>query len=531
MIRISQVKLKPGHSQHRMEAAVRSILRLPKDAPVTVSIVRRSIDAREGIFYCYTVDVEVPDEDQIQTNNRVTKVTPVEYKFPVENIPDGPRPIVIGFGPAGIFAALVMAKQGMKPIVIEQGADMETRTQQVMDFWHTGNLNPMSNVQFGEGGAGAFSDGKLNTNTKDATGRNKFVLETLVEFGASPDILIDAMPHVGTDKLRQIVPQIRNLIEKLGGEIHFNEKMLQLNIENGYVTGVKTSKAYYETDAVVLAIGHSARDTYYTLYDQGVTMTAKPFACGLRIQHPQTQINKALYGQEKPEIVGPAPYKLTYNTPEGRGVYSFCMCPGGYVVNSSSESGRLCVNGMSYSQRDGENANSAIVVSVRPEDYEGDGPLAGIEFQRKMEQKAYEAAEGDIPTQTFGDYKQSKETKKLGQVNPAFRGTWKLANLRGILPAHLEKDIINAVTYFGSHRIKGFDRPDAILAGVEARTSSPVRIDRDSNGQAVNIKGLFPTGEGAGYAGGITSAAMDGIKAAEYVALARKGLDNEVIHD
>lgn len=525
MIRISQVKLKPGHSQHRMDAAVRSILRLPKDAPVKVSIVRRSIDARDGIFYCYTLDVEVLDEEQIQTSNRVTKVTPIEYKFPVENVPMGQRPIVVGFGPAGIFAALVMAKQGMKPMVIEQGADMETRTQQVMDFWHEGNLNPMSNVQFGEGGAGAFSDGKLNTNTKDATGRNKFVLETLVEFGASPDILIDAMPHVGTDKLRQIIPRIRKQIEDLGGEIHFEEKMLHLNLENGQVTGIQTTKAYYKTDAVVLAIGHSARDTYYTLYDQGVTMTAKPFACGLRIQHPQTQINKALYGQEVPEVVGPAPYKLTYNTPEGRGVYSFCMCPGGYVVNSSSETGRLCVNGMSYSQRDGENANSAIVVSVRPEDYEGDGPLAGIEFQRKMEQRAYESANGQIPVQTFGDYKRHEKSHKLGQVNPVFRGNWQLANLRGILPANLEKDIINAITYFSSHRIKGFDRPDAIMAAVEARTSSPVRIDRDNQGQSISIRGLFPAGEGAGYAGGITSAAMDGIKAAEYVALVRKELE------
>lgn len=507
-----------------MESAVRSILRLPRETDISINVVRRSIDARDGLLYCYTLDVQVPNEERIATGPRISRVMPTKYVFPVEEVPQGPRPIVVGFGPAGIFAALVMAQAGMRPIVIEQGADMETRTQQVLAYWHTGDLNPSSNVQFGEGGAGAFSDGKLNTNTKDATGRNRFVLETLVQYGASPDILVDAMPHVGTDKLREIVPRIRQRIEELGGEVHFNEEMLRLQIQQGRISGVETSRAHYATDAVVLAIGHSSRDTYYSLQGQGVQMSAKPFACGLRIQHPQTQINQAMYGQEIPEIVGPAPYKLTYNTPEGRGVYSFCMCPGGYVVDSSSEVGRLCVNGMSYSSREGQNANSAIVVSVTPEDYGGQGPLAGIEFQRKMEERAYRAGDGQIPVQTFGDYKRGKVSQQLGQVKPEFRGNWTLANLRGILPDKLEQDIISAITYFDSHRIKGFGREDAILAGVEARTSSPVRIDRDQQGQAIDLAGLFPAGEGAGYAGGITSAAIDGIKAAENVALTRKAI-------
>lgn len=524
MLRVSQVKLKVGRPQRDLEKVVLRILGLPFDTPITIKIVRRSIDAREGLFYCYTLDVQVPDEDAVATDRRISRVTPVKYRFPVEGMNPGPRPIIVGFGPAGIFAALLMAEAGMRPIVIEQGADIETRTQRVDNYWQTGELDVRSNVQFGEGGAGTFSDGKLNTNTKDNTGRNRYVLETLVKYGAPEDILIDAMPHIGTDKLRVIVPAIRGRIEELGGEVHFLEKMEALILENNRVKGIVTDKDTYETDALVLAIGHSSRDTYYKLLEQGVEMCAKPFACGFRIQHPQSQINQALYGLPEPGKIGPAPYKLTYNTPEGRGVYSFCMCPGGCVVDSSSEPGQICVNGMSYSSRAGINANSAIVVSVTPEDYGGDGPLAGIEFQRRMEARAYQAGNGAVPVQTLGDYCRNRATEALGAVEPEFLGRWALANLRGILPQSLEQPIVDAIKYFGSHRIRGFDRDDALLAGVEARTSSPVRIIRNDSGQSINIEGLFPAGEGAGYAGGITSAAMDGIKAAENVAMSRKAI-------
>ncbi len=518
------MKLKTDRSRRDLEKAVLGILGLPPRTPITIHIVRRSIDARQGLRYCYTLDVQVPDEGAVADDRRISRVTPVKYRFPVEQVGPGPRPVIVGFGPAGIFAALLMAEAGMNPIVIEQGADIETRTKQVENYWHTGELDLRTNVQFGEGGAGTFSDGKLNTNTKDSTGRNRYVLETFVKYGAPEDILIDAMPHIGTDKLREIVPNIRNRIEELGGEVHFLEKMEALLLEGNGIKGIITDRGTYETDSLVLAIGHSSRDTYCKLLEQGVEMCAKPFACGFRIQHPQSQINQALYGMEDPGDIGPAPYKLTYNTAQGRGVYSFCMCPGGYVVDSSSEHGQICVNGMSYSSRAGVNANSAIVVSVTPEDYGGEGPLAGVEFQRRMEARAYEAGKGAVPVQTLGDFCRNRATEALdpGGVEPQILGRWATANLRGILPMQLEQPMVDAIRYFGSHRISGFDRDDALLAGVEARTSSPVRIVRNDLGQSTSVEGLFPAGEGAGYAGGITSAAIDGIKAAEHVAMRRK---------
>ncbi len=532
VIRINQLKLPVGHSSEALEKAVRLAASMLKDEHFPWQVVRRSIDARfngtGGIYYCYTIDVDVDEEHfkrvlrRCRNKKFVSEAERVTYSFPVKDVPEGPSPVIVGFGPAGIFAALVMAEAGMKPIVIEQGDDAETRSARVEEYWQGGPLDVRSNVQFGEGGAGAFSDGKLNSNVKDVTGRLRYVLQTLVDHGADPDILIDAMPHVGTDRLREIIPSIRRRIISLGGEVHFRERMTSLIMREGTVCGIVTDKAEYMTDAVILAIGHSSRETYERLHEQGIPMEAKAFACGYRIQHQQFIINLRMYGRNAPPELGAAPYKLTYNSREtGRGVYSFCMCPGGYVVDSSSEEGGICVNGMSYSDRAGENANSAIVITVTPEDYGGEGPLAGLEFQRRIEQAAYRSGGGAIPVQKLGDFIRGEVTETLGSVRPQIKGQWRFANLRGILPEELEQDIIDAIDYFGFCIIPFFAADDTLLAGVEARTSSPVRIPRNGSGQSVSARGLFPAGEGAGYAGGIVSAAIDGIKAAEQAALAR----------
>ena len=416
----------------------------------------------------------------------------------------------------------MLAKAGYAPLVLERGEKAEDRARTVEHFWLTGELNERSNVQFGEGGAGTFSDGKLNTLVKDPVGRNRKVLELFVEAGADVEILYEQKLHLGTDELIGIVTYIRKEIERLGGEVRFHCQMTDLLIQNGQIHGVQATDLKtgemeeIVSGQVVLAVGHSARDTFSMLLDRKVPMEQKAFAVGLRIQHPQKKINLSQYGREEAGALGAANYKLTRQTKSGRGVYSFCMCPGGYVVNASSESGRLAVNGMSYHDRAGENANSALIVTVTPEDFPEGGALGGVAFQRKLEEAAYQAAGGKIPVQLYGDFCQNVISRKLGGVNPQMRGEWAFGDVRSILPEPLNLALMEAMDGFG-HMIRGFDRPDAVFAGVESRTSSPVRIWRDEQFES-ELRGLYPCGEGAGYAGGITSAAMDGVKVAEAIA-------------
>lgn len=411
----------------------------------------------------------------------------------------------------------MLARHGYCPIILERGNCVEERRKIVQEFWQTGKLNTQCNVQFGEGGAGTFSDGKLNTLVKDPKGRNRLVLSILAEFGADPSVCYVNKPHIGTDVLGRIVKTIREEIIRLGGQVRFLSQATDFLIREGRMAGVAVNgKEEILSDVIVLATGHSARDTCFTLHKQGVPMDSKAFAVGLRIQHPQDMIDEAQYGREAAEILGAASYKLTHQSSNGRGVYSFCMCPGGFVVNASSEEGRLAVNGMSYHARDGENANSALIVTVTPKDFGREGALAGIDFQRKLEEKAFQAGKGKIPLQLYRDFKANCCSDKYGKLKPQIKGEGQFANLRETIPEELSWSLIEGIEQFG-RSIPGFNREDAILAGIESRTSSPVRILRNEAFES-QIKGLFPCGEGAGYAGGITSAAMDGIRVAEEIA-------------
>ena len=542
MLRINQIKVSPEAGMDVLIKKVASFLGVKPTQLEKVDILKQSIDARKKpeIYYSYTVDVTLVKELHGKEEkllkrfqpNQVSKVTPTVYRFPQKGtLPMKHRPVIVGMGPAGLFCGYMLAKHGYRPILFERGKDVDARTQDVQAFWETGKLLTGSNVQFGEGGAGTFSDGKLNTLVKDKEGRNKEVLRIFVQHGADEKILYDAKPHIGTDVLTHVVKSMREEILACGGEVLFETEMKRLQIQDGMVEGVVFTDASGEErllacDTVVLAIGHSARNTFETLYEQQIPMEAKSFAVGFRVEHPQSMINLAMYGKEDAGILGAAPYKVTAKTSVNRGVYSFCMCPGGYVVNASSEEGRLAVNGMSYSDRGSANANSAIIVAVTPEDFGSDHPLAGIAFQRKLEEKAYEAGQGKIPVQTFGDFKQQVEQKnaqqsfvnptpKLGYM-PCTKGAFQYADLSEILPQECNQAFVEGMEAFG-HQIKDFDRLDAIMLGVESRTSSPVRIHRDDTLQS-QIRGLYPCGEGAGYAGGITSAAMDGIRVAEEIA-------------
>ena len=383
-------------------------------------------------------------------------------------------------------------------------------------FWKNGVLNPDSNVQFGEGGAGTFSDGKLNTLVKDPNGRNHEVLKRFVQAGAPQEIVYQQKPHLGTDVLIGIVETLRHQIEEMGGSFRFETKMTDLLFEEGHLKEVEVNhQEKIPAEVCVLALGHSARDTFEMLNRRGVYMEPKPFAVGLRVEHPQSMINMDLYGEEENEFLGAASYKVTHTCENGRGVYSFCMCPGGYVVNASSEPGRLAVNGMSYQARDSKNANSALIVTVSPSDFPDDTPLGGIAFQRDLERKAWELGEGRIPVQLFGDFRKNQASTAFGEVTPQMKGGFVLSNVRSILPKAVGDSIEEGMLAFG-RKLSGFDREDALLSGIESRTSSPVRIVRSKEGLS-NIEGIYPCGEGAGYAGGITSAAMDGIKVAEFI--------------
>lgn len=537
MLRVSQIKVFPDADLEHIRKKTASVLGIKPNEMQKLEIIKQSIDARKKpeIYYSYTVDVELIKEAKTREDkilkrckpNQVSKVEEKTYVFPSEGSKAlKHRPIVVGMGPAGLFCAYFLAKNGYRPIVIERGKDVDTRTADVKYFWDTGVLNTESNVQFGEGGAGTFSDGKLNTLIKDKDGRNREVLKTFVKHGAPEKILYDYKPHIGTDVLTEVVKNMRNEIIKYGGEVLFETKLQKLSIQDNCLTGIQvinTKGESYEllTEHLILAIGHSARDTFEALYAQNVPMEAKSFAVGFRVEHPQAMINEAMYGNADAGILGAAPYKLTAKTSVNRGVYSFCMCPGGYVVNASSEEKRLAVNGMSYSDRGSKNANSAIIVSVTPEDFGSDHPLAGIRFQRKLEEKAYQAGNGKIPVQLYGDFKdcveQTIHSESVKQkYEPCTKGAFCYADLTNILPKECNKAFIEGMECFGA-QIKGFNSPEALLLGVESRTSSPMRIPRGENLQSM-IKGLYPCGEGAGYAGGITSAAMDGIRVAEEIA-------------
>ena len=525
MIRITQIKLKIDDDLKLLSKKISKILGISENE-FTYKVVRRSIDARKGdVNYVYSVDILLKNKKESfimkKVNNKNVMLTNSgKYKFDTfGNIKMNSRPVIVGSGPAGLFCGYMLAKSGYKPIIIERGEDVDHRRETVDKFFKTGKLNTESNVQFGEGGAGTFSDGKLNTLVKDRLKRNTFVLETFVKYGASEEIIYDSKPHIGTDVLSEVVKNIRNAAIEYGAEFRFNTKLTHLIEKNGKLEALE-----YETnnmqeqmpcETLVLAIGHSSRDTFKMLNDMDVYMTPKAFAVGIRIEHSREMIDKDQYGAYYNKLPA-ASYKLTKNLENNRGVYSFCMCPGGYIVNSSSEEGMLAVNGMSYSKRDGSNSNSAIICTVKPEDFKGQGALAGVEFQRELERKAYKIGNGMIPVQLYGDFKENRISTGFGEIIPQTKGEYILGNVREIFPEFISQSIIRGIDSFG-HKIKGYDREDSIISGVESRTSSPLRIERDESFQS-NIKGVYPCGEGAGYAGGITSAAIDGIKVFEAIA-------------
>ncbi len=481
------------------------------------TLYKKSVDARHNnVVFCCSFLIEADNEQIILKKNKKAVVFSKKPYVWKRALKTDIRPIVVGFGPSGIFAALTLCRAGLKPIIIERGKSVDDRVEDVAHFFSGGELNPESNIQFGEGGAGTFSDGKLNTGIKDA--RISIVLKTFYEFGAPEKILYDAKPHIGTDILREVIKNIRNEIIALGGEIYFSARLENIKINNGILSAVEIFKngnsKWIDCSHLVLAIGHSARDTYFMLKEKGVTLERKPFSVGARIEHKQSDINKALYGEcaQHPALAA-ADYKMAVHLPSGRGVYTFCMCPGGEVVNASSEEKRICVNGMSNSLRDGENANSALLVEVRPDDLKGTDVLEGIRFQRNIEERAY--IKCGVPYCYVGDILENK-VNNPDRIKPTVKPKAVHTDINSVLPDFAVKSIKEALPLF-ANKICGFDNPDAILTFPETRSSSPIRILRNEKLNCVNVKGIFPAGEGAGYAGGIMSAAVDGMRVAESV--------------
>ena len=522
MIRVREIKVSVlNDTKNQLLERLAKKISVPVSSILDSKIVKKSLDARdkEQIFWVYEVDVSLPNEEKILRKCSGVVPTPVEeYRFIAsgkEKLKLKSPIVIVGSGPAGIFCAYLLAEAGYHPIVLERGEKIEDRVKTVENFFETNQLDVHSNIQFGEGGAGTFSDGKLNTLVKDKEFRGKKVFEILVENGAPPEIMYLSKPHIGTDILRKVMISMREKILSFGGEIRYSSLVSDLIIEDGMIKGVFVNeKEKIPCSSLVLAIGHSARDTFLMFREKNLDMRQKNFAVGLRIEHPQKMINESQYGDFS-KYLPPASYKLTYQSSNGRGVYTFCMCPGGYVVNASSEMGRLAVNGMSNYHRDGENANSAVVVTVSEKDY-GEDLFAGMEFQRKLEEKAYQLGNGLIPIQLYGDFVREKTSEKLGGVIPNTMGWYSFANLNDLFSSDIVFSLKEALPAFGK-KIHGFDREDAILLGVESRTSSPIQIVRDEDGMS-NISGIYPCGEGAGYAGGITTAAMDGIRVAEWLA-------------
>jgi len=528
MLRLTEIKLPLNHSGDDLTAAILQRLGIAADQLLGHTIFRRGYDARKpaNILFIYTLDVEVADEaallKRLKNTPHLSVAPDTRYHF-VARAPQGlkERPVVIGTGPCGIFAGLILAQMGFRPIILERGKAVRERTKDTWGLWRQGKLDPESNVQFGEGGAGTFSDGKLHSQIKDPKFYGRKVLTELVKAGAPPEIMYVSKPHVGTFRLVGVVEQLRHSIEALGGEIRFQSKVEDIEIEDGQVRGVVVARSErIATRHVLLAVGHSARDTFEMLHKRGVYMEAKPFSIGFRIEHPQSLIDRARLGPNAGNpLLGAADYKLVHHASNGRSVYSFCMCPGGTVVAATSEEGRVVTNGMSQYSRNERNANSGIVVGITPSDYPGD-PLAGIEFQRRWEERAFELGGRNYcaPGQLVGDFLRGRASDKLGAVRPSYAPGVHLTDLSTALPDYAIAAIREALPAF-EKQIKGFAMNDAVLTGVETRTSSPVGIKRNDTCQSLNTKGLYPAGEGAGYAGGILSAAVDGIEVAEAMAL------------
>ena len=525
LLKIENLKLLPDEPLSRLTTAAAKALRVREQDIRSLQILRRSVDAREGVQLVYSVAVEVNSEDSVLRRCRNAKGSlyeaPAPYQPPaLRSAPQLP-PVVVGAGPAGLFCTLVLAMAGLRPILLERGRPVEQRQADVERFWSTGVLDPSSNVQFGEGGAGAFSDGKLNTGTKDP--RHRFILEQLVSCGAHEDILIDAKPHVGTDRLHIALKSLRAKLLELGADIRFESRLADLRTVDGAVTAVTVDgpEGRYDLPCrhVVLALGHSARDTFEMLYGQGVPMTAKPFAVGVRIEHRQSDMDYAQYRTCAGHPGLPASsYKLSCHLPEGRAAYSFCVCPGGQVGAAASETGRLVTNGMSEFARDKENINGALLVNVTPEDFGGDKhPLAGITFQRRLEEAAFALGGSNYraPCQRVGDFLARRASVRCGRVKPSYRPGVTYTNLRHCLPDFICDTLEGALPILGK-KLLGYADPDALLTAVETRSSSPVRLPRDAAYQSA-LRGLFPCGEGAGYAGGILSAAADGMRCAESI--------------
>ncbi len=511
MVRISNIKVRADFSDEELFKYIYEKYKINKDEVTVSRIVKKSIDARNksDIFYNYSVEIECKNEDKIKGAEKVEE----KSSFSIEvKRRSSLCPVIVGAGPAGLFAALILAQNGIKPIVIEQGKTVDERQKDVEEFLASGKLNTLSNVQFGEGGAGTFSDGKLTSGIHNPL--CKIVLKEFYNFGAPEQILYMNKPHIGTDNLINIIRNMRNKIIEMGGTFLFNEKVVDFEIIDGKVTSVVCSSGKkVQTDTVILAIGHSARDTFEKLYEKGLQMERKNFSVGVRIEHKQSMINESQYGNETKLKLPPAEYKLAYHGKE-RSCYTFCMCPGGQVIASSSEENTIVTNGMSKFARDGENANSAVLVNVTPNDFEGTSPLAGIYFQKDLEEKAFKLGGSNYhaPIQRYEDFKNNKKTEYIGDIKPTYKPGVTLSNLNEILPEFVSKALVEGIDYFGK-KIRGFDNPDSILTGVETRSSSPVQITRDEEKES-NIKGFYPCGEGAGYAGGIMSAAVDGIKCA-----------------
>ncbi len=543
MLRVTQLKVPAGAPEKDIEDRIRKILRLRPDAAFSWSVEKHSLDARKkpDIFDVYTVRVSLESGERkcaARAGKNVSVFEPGTYRFAGPSFPEGAapmRPAVVGFGPAGIFSALEMAKHGLKPVVFERGAPMEERVADVDGFFGGGRLRPESNVQFGEGGAGTFSDGKLSTGVRDPKGRNAYVLDTFVGAGAPPEIAYEQYPHIGTDKLRTVIVNLRKQLEALGGEVRFHSKVTEILSGDGRVTGVRVLEGgepgtggkgreyVYGTGVVVLAPGHSARDTFRMLLGRGVPLVRKDFAVGFRVSHPQSMIDIRQYGSSG--TYPPASYRLATKAASGRGVYSFCMCPGGYIVNASSEPGRLAVNGMSDYDRNSPRANSAVIMTVGEKDFGAGGPLAGLEYQERLEERAFTLAGGRIPVERYTEFRErfrGGSTFSPGEMTAGeaallcLKGPASRAPLHELLPAGLTGDFIEGMEIF-ENSYPGFTGPEAYVCGLESRTSSPVRILRNEMMES-DLPGLIPCGEGAGYAGGIMSAAIDGLKAAEAAA-------------